>query len=152
MDDLFVSDQFEIEADLYRYDTLNKWLTYEGYSVLIWGGGFFAPVGLIAVLATGAAIVFIPIMIRDLLSVKRFGWIVTWIIMVVVPTSLILVFGPDQNRLMVTSFVFLPSSYMYFWVLKMAVGTWIGQLTGRLELIRARENRSDGERQRLTNS
>ena len=140
MDYLSAKDEFEIEANLYRYDTLNKWLTYEGYSVLIWGGGFFLPVGLIGTLAIAAAVVFVPIMIRDLASVERHGWITTWIILVAVPTFFMFVFAPDQNRLMLTGFVFLTSSYIYFWMLKMAVGTWIGQLTSQLELIRARKD------------
>ncbi len=140
MDYLSVNNEFEIEANLYRYDTLNKWLTYEGYSVLIWGGGFFLPVGLIGTLAIAAAVVFVPIMIRDLASVERHGWITTWIILVAVPTFFMFVFAPDQNRLMLTGLVFLPSSYIYFWMLRMAVSTWIGQLAGRLDFIRARED------------
>ena len=134
MDYLELKDEFEIHTELSRYQRLHRWLTYEGYSILIWGGGYFAPVGLIAVLALGAAIVFVPIMIHHLAVTQHRGWIVTWIILVFVPTVLTLIFASGQQRLMWTVLAFLPVSYIYFWMLRMAVDTWISNLQGKLEL------------------
>ena len=93
-------------------------------------------IGLVAVVATAAAVVFIPIMVRDLLAVGKKGWVVTWIVFVVVPTAAAYLLGPDQNRLLITTFVFLPTSYIYFWMLKLAVDSWVGQLSSRLEYLR----------------
>jgi hypothetical protein len=131
-------EAFEVEADLYKYQRLHRWLTYGGYSFILWGGGFFAPVGLVAYLALGAAIVFVPIMIHDLAATKHWGWIVTWVILVFVPTLLVLVLGPTRQKVLWTALAFLPMSYIFFWILRMAVDTWMGTLQARLELILTR--------------
>jgi hypothetical protein len=129
-------EEFELQSALYRNNTLDRWLSYEGYQPLLWGGGFFLPVGLVAIVATLASVVFIPIMVRDLAVLGHRRWIVGWVVWVAIPSMLVLLLGSEQNRLLIASFVFLPLSYIYFWALKLAVDTWTGQLTARLEFIR----------------
>ena len=136
MDYLELKDEFEIHADLYRYQQLHRWLTYEGYSFLIWGGGFFAPWGLLAILALGAAIVFTPIMIRDLVTTRHSGWIATWVILVLIPTTTVLLLLHGPQRFLAISLAFLAPSYIYFWMLRAAVGIWIETLEGKLEFMR----------------
>lgn len=136
MDYLELKDEFEIHADLYRYQQLHRWLTYEGYSFLIWGGGYFAPWGLIATLAFGAAIVFIPIMIRDLVTTRHTGWLITWAIMVLIPTATVYFLMHGPQRMLGASLAFLAPSYLYYWMLRAAVDGWIDTLQGKLEFMR----------------
>ena len=140
MDHQQAIEAFEVEAALYKYQRLHRWLTYGGYSFLLWGGGFFLPVGPVAYVALGAAIVFVPIMIHDLAATKHWGWIVAWVILVLVPAVLVLLLGPPGQRVLWTALAFLPASYIFFWILRMAVDTWIGVLEGRLELIVTRHD------------
>lgn len=136
MDYLELKDELEIHDELYRYQRLHRWLTYSGYSVLIWGGGYFAPWGLIAMLALVAAIVFTPIMIRDLIVTRHTGWTITWAILVVPITITAFFVSNGPVRFLAVSLAFLAPSYIFYWMLRAAIDGWIDRLQGKLELMR----------------
>jgi hypothetical protein len=107
----------------YRLQRLHYWLKYElSSSVLLllsWLGS------LLILLATFAAILFTPYMLTILFKEKKFGWVTSFIITVLLPAVFIWIYfsGSDYSY-----FLFLiPLAFFYFYcfLLRITVHDWL---------------------------
>ena len=145
MDYSQATDAFELEDDLYKHHSLTRGLTFIAYSTLIWLGALFLPLNLVAYVAAAAALIFVPIMIRELVALDRLNWVIGYLALVLLPTLLAYLLGPSGQKLTWTAVYFFLSSYIYTWKLRSSIETATGQLVHRLESIRRKEREKKKE-------
>jgi hypothetical protein len=132
-------DILEIEFELYRMNNLHRWLTWEGYGPLLFGGGFFLPVGIVGAVALGAAVIAWPLFTKWLYELKRYGWMISLQVFSIVPGVVAYMLAETQVLIMVV-LASLPGFYIYVWALRMAVENWRSHYTAQLELLSERDH------------
>jgi len=115
-------------SDLLR---LRKWLDYElSSSALLFFSWLWGFLLLGAVLA---AVVFIPFMIKVLFQEKKYGWLIYFFLIVVVPAVIIYSINIDfLYKVLFTSYVPLALFLFYCFTLKLAVRTWVTEKNFRI--------------------
>jgi hypothetical protein len=102
---------------------LHYWLKYELSSsallLLSWLWGFAI------LLSTIAAAVFTPFMIYILFEEKKFGWIIFFIIMIILPAITITIFFLHSNYFLVLALIPLALFYFYCFLLRLTVSDWL---------------------------
>jgi len=117
--------------DFERVSRLSMILNYQlgtaALFILTYAGGFTLW------LATIAAIIFLPYLVFILFKEKRYGWIITFLIMVVIPfvVSLIIGMKMENNFLTIIALAFF---YFYCFTLKYSVRDWIKEYNWQLVL------------------
>ena len=102
---------------------LHYWLKYElSSSVLLllwwlWGLAIF--------LATAAALIFAPFMIYILYKERKFGWIIFFFLIVILPLILIIAFTLHSNYFAFLIFIPLALFYFYCFTLRITVADWL---------------------------
>lgn len=125
----------EIEADRERLRRLRFWLTIEtigGVSTVVLAkGSVYLLLGLglpfiwwYALLIL-AALAFTPFLLTTIIRTRRFGWLITFVLMVCVPC--LLVFVPVEDPRLALAFQLFPllTFYVYCWLLRHAVDDWL---------------------------
>jgi hypothetical protein len=104
-------------------ENLQKWLDYELPASAL---GFFSWFyGILLAVAMLAAIVFIPFMLRILYVEKKIGWIIYFIIIVVIPAVLIYFLNKGNPYGFLLQILPLGLFFFYCFNLKLAVRGWV---------------------------
>lgn len=106
----------------YNVAKLQKWLDYElsGMTLLFLSYIFHATIYLAAI----AAIIFIPVLLKVLIEERRFGWLITFFVFIVVPPSAAsYVFGYSMWTL-ITVITVLGFFYFYCGLLRLVIREW----------------------------
>ncbi|HEY9166744.1 MAG TPA: hypothetical protein VIS48_11340 [Candidatus Kryptonia bacterium] len=117
---------------------LHYWLSYNRYTILLYGGGFVIPRGVFIpvsiIILTILAVTFAPYMLYVLYKNHNRGWIISFVVVVGIPT--VLAFLSTGNVILDTGLHYLPllMFYAYCFVLRLAVGEWISDASAVGEL------------------
>lgn len=107
---------------------LHHTLTYAGSSVVLYVGypiiGYF----IVSIILTVTAIVYTPYLIKTLIELKKWKWIIAFGIMVVVPTILVYVISYKSIFKTVFSFIPLLMFYVFCWILRFSIPDWIEKI------------------------
>ena len=107
---------------------LHHTLTYAGSSVVLYVGypiiGYF----IVSIILTVTAIVYTPYLIKTLIELKKWKWIIAFGIMVVVPTILIYMITYKSIYKSVFSFIPLLMYYVFCWILRFSIPNWIEKI------------------------
>ena len=106
----------------YNVMRLQQWLDYElstGVLILltwVWGS--------LLLLLIIAAILFTPFMLKVLFEERRYGWIIYFLIIVVIPLILSFLFVTGSTYKSVFQFIPLGTFYFYCFTLRLAIKDW----------------------------
>lgn len=106
----------------YNVMRLQQWLDYElstGLLILltwVWG-----PILLLLIIA---AILFTPFMLKVLFEERRFGWIIYFTLIVLVPLIFSFLFNTGSTYRAVFQFIPLGTFYFYCFTLRLAIKSW----------------------------
>jgi len=118
-------------------------LNYQVSSLTLYGGLYFFPM-LFLVILIGAEILFTPFIIYVLVLENKKGWIISFLILVLLPSVLILVFVSQYYMLILFPF------YLYCFILRFEAKSWLTEKRARNELI-MQKIRSENEKKNLEN-
>jgi hypothetical protein len=107
----------------YNLRRLQKYLDYElSTSALVFGSWFW---GILLGAALIAAVIFTPLMLKILYEEKKYGWLTTFFIMVILPA--IIFYFIDINLMYKSILYFIPIGlfFLYCIMLKWAVRGWV---------------------------
>ena len=106
---------------------LSKVLNYQlstSFLFILWYGG-----GLTLLAVTIAAILFSPYMLYVLYLEKKNGWIIFFVVLMLLPIIVIFLFAP-----LVLLFIPLALVYFYYFTLRLVVRDWIQEKKAKREL------------------
>jgi fatty acid desaturase len=84
-------------------------------------------------------VLFTPFFVYVLLKEKRYGWLTTYFLMVILPGIIILItFWDDISKIGVLLFLVLPF-YLFCFFIKFSVEEWIREYTWEQQLIQQRK-------------
>lgn len=132
------------ETNVAQLRRLHYWLSYNRYTVFIYGGGFYLPwATIILPVLIVLAVVFAPYMLLVLYRSGRRGWLVFFAAIVGVPT--VLAFLPIDDIVVSTILHFLPllTFYFYCFVLRYAVAEWVSDASPVSALFINEQNRQN---------
>ena len=109
-----------------RLESLYKYLNYEISSSVLYFASWF--VGMLLPLLFLLAIVFSPYMLYVLYLEEKKGWIITFVLLIILPAILTLIFFP------MIIIVGLAPFYFYCFILRMEVRNWLQEKNARNEL------------------
>jgi hypothetical protein len=119
------------EGEVGRLRRLHYWLSYNRYTIVVYGGGFFLPFGLVLGALIVLAVFFAPYLLFVLYKSGKWGWLLAFAIMVGIPLALL--FVPTESTVLKTILLFLPllSFYFYCYILRFSVGEWLSEASPR---------------------
>ena len=107
---------------------LHQTLTYAGSSAVLYVGypiiGYF----IVSIILTVTAIIYTPYLIKTLIELKKWKWIIAFGIMVVVPTILVYVISYKSIFKTIFSFIPLLMFYIFCWILRFSIPGWIEKI------------------------
>ncbi len=113
--------QIEISKN-YNVRRLQQWLDYELSTIMLMLLSWFWNIALL--LAIIAAVIFTPFMLKVMFEERRFGWIVFFFLMVILPAIGILFFNIDSSYKPVIELIPLALFYFYCFILRLAIKDW----------------------------
>jgi len=106
----------------YSVRRLQQWLDYELSTSLLMFLSWFWNIALL--LAIIASIIFTPFMLKVMFEERRFGWIVFFFLMVILPFVGILFFNIDSSYKFAIELIPLALFYFYCFILRLAIKDW----------------------------
>ena len=107
---------------------LHQTLTYAGSSAVLYVGypiiGYF----IVSIILTVTAIVYTPYLIKKLIELKKWKWVIALGILVVVPTILVYVISYKSIFKAIFSFIPLLMFYIFCWILRFSITDWIEKI------------------------
>jgi len=107
---------------------LHHTLTYAGSSAVLYVGypiiGYF----IVSIILTVTAIIYTPYLIKTLIKLKKWKWIITFAIMFVVPLILVLIISNKSTFMTIFSFIPLLMFYVFCWILRFSIPDWIEKI------------------------
>ena len=92
------------------------------------GGYYFVGYGLVLMTLTIFAFVYTPYLIKILIDLKKWNWIITFVIMISVPLMIKLLVIKNYAYKIVWGSVSLFMFYLFCWILKFKVFGWIEKI------------------------
>lgn len=107
---------------------LYQTLIYEGSTIALLAGYKLIGYGILLMILTASAIIYTPYLIKTLIDLKKWKWILTFIIIIIFP--LILMFTNSDNPILKTTFysIALLMFYLFCWILKFSIHNWIEKM------------------------
>lgn len=118
-------DYYFMEIEIsrnYSVRRLQQWLDYELSTLLLMLLSWFWNLALILMII--AAFLFTPFMLKVLFDERRFGWIVFFFFLVILPASGVLFINIDSTYKFVIELIPLALFYFYCFVLRIAIRDW----------------------------
>jgi len=106
----------------YNVRRLQQWLDYELSTLLLMLLSWFWNIALILMII--AAILFTPFMVKVLFEERRFGWIIFFFLLVLLPASCSLLFDIGSSYKFIIELIPLALFYFYCFVLRIAIKDW----------------------------
>lgn len=119
----------EIEQDRRRIKKLRYWLNIEAIGGVSIAGTvnvlpFVIPLDLVYILLAMAAIAFLPLLLGTLIRSKRRGWLVLFVVMVILPCALPFLPVEKSPVALLLRLTPLLLFYLYCWSLRLASDDW----------------------------
>lgn len=105
---------------------LKKYLNYQLSTFLLFALSFFSII-LIFILSA-LAILFMPYIIFVLYQNEKYSWIISLILMVVLPAALLVLLVEQTFTMMILLLIELAVFYMYCFTLRIAVNGWVKEI------------------------
>ncbi|MGA7836947.1 MAG: hypothetical protein WB996_03215 [Ignavibacteriaceae bacterium] len=107
----------------YRLKKLHYWLKYElsTSTLLLLSWLWILAIGL----ATAAAIIFTPFMLTILFKEKKYGWIIFFVIIVILPAASAIIYFLNSDYLQILALVPLVLFYFYCFLLRITIHEWL---------------------------
>jgi hypothetical protein len=123
-----------LSSEQYYLGRLSRYLNYELSSSVLYFLSYAGGVPLI--LAIIAATLFAPFMLFVLFRLRKTAWIVSFIIVVILPFIICIILGLKVGYL--SAFILIPLGFFYFYcfILKLTVNEQLKEVSVREELIR----------------
>lgn len=107
---------------------LHHTLTYAGSSAVLYVGypiiGYF----IVSIILTVTAIIYTPYLIKKLIELKKWKWVIALGITVVVPLILVLIISNKSTVMTISSFIPLLMFYVFCWILRFCIPDWIEKI------------------------
>ena len=113
--------QIEISKN-YSVRRLQQWLDYELSTSLLMILSWFWNIGLL--LAIIASIIFTPFMLKVMFEERRFGWIIFFFLLVILPALGAFFINIDSSYKFAIELIPLALFYFYCFVLRIAIKDW----------------------------
>ncbi len=105
---------------------LYQTLTASNYSIVAFAGYGFINYGTVLFLLTVAAVFYFFYLLKTFISLKKYGWLVSLVVLVAIPYIVKFLFFKDNIALAIVlpnlSLLFF---YLFCWILKFAVSNWL---------------------------
>jgi len=127
------------EFEIIEFSKLSKMYKILNYQVISSGAlpiVYFLPINFVYLL-TLAAILFTPYMLYVLYEEKKIGWIVSFVVIVLIPSVLIVFFYSDLFLLLLLPF------YLYCFLLRFEVKNWLSEKRARNDLLLQRYRKAN---------
>ncbi len=126
----------------YNLNKLSKVLNYQLSSILLFFLSFF--VFIFIFLAALASVIFIPYMLYILFNEKKYGWIIFFALIVILPVFTILILWSSVPVLKLMLLVIIGVFYFYCFILRVEVNNWAKETRAKNEyLINKLHNSND---------
>lgn len=113
---------FEVTVKTYNLNKLQNWLDYTlSSSVLLFLSYFYIVTVYVALIG---AIILLPLLLRVLFEQRRFGWLWSFIGLVVAPAGVIYGVGGGWYWASISVFVFMFFFYIYCAALRFVLPSW----------------------------
>jgi hypothetical protein len=106
----------------YSVRRLQQWLDYELSTIMLLLLTWFWNLALFLMII--AAILFTPFMLKILFQERRFGWIVFFFLMVILPAAAALFVNIDSTYKFAIELIPLALFYFYCFILRLAIKDW----------------------------
>ncbi len=116
----------------YYLEKLAKYLNFQLSSGILFALAFFKLIALPIVVI--AALIFTPFMLYIFIRERRTAWLISFIIVVIIPGSLLMYFGLKTNYPAAFGLISLGILYLYFFVMRVVVNDELKELTAGEEL------------------
>ncbi|MCD4818327.1 MAG: hypothetical protein K8S23_06515 [Candidatus Cloacimonetes bacterium] len=103
-------------------------LTYEGSTIALMGGYYFIGYGLVLMILTILAMIYTPYLIKTLINLKKWKWIIAFAIMISAPFIMKLFVSKNYAYKSVWHSISLFMFYLFCWILKFSVQNWIEKI------------------------
>lgn len=125
----------------YNLTRLRKYLNYQVSSSLLYFLSF--QVFIFIFIASAAALIFTPFMLYVLITEKKYGWIVFFIIIFIVPTAMLLMLSWMVEFSKPLLFISLGLFYFYCFLLRFQVNDWSKEAMARDQYLFEKKQRED---------
>lgn len=136
-----MENDFDFTSQRTHLQRLNYYLNFETSSVIIYLIFLFLSSTILILILGATAGVFTPYMLFVLFKEKKTGWLITFIIMIIVPFILGMIFYSPEAKSVLLSNVTLGTFFLYCFFLKMSTRDWVSDENARNELNRQRKLR-----------
>lgn len=113
--------EIEVSKD-YNLRRLQQWLDYELSTIMLMLLSWFWNLALLLMII--AAFLFTPFMLKILFQERRFGWIIFFFLMVILPATGTLFLNIDPSYKFAFELIPLALFYFYCFVLRLAIKDW----------------------------
>jgi nitrogen fixation/metabolism regulation signal transduction histidine kinase len=107
---------------------LHHTLTYAGSSAALFVGypiiGYF----IVLIILNVTAIIYAPYLIKTLIRLKKWRWIIAFGIMVIIPAVLVYLISYQSIYRSVFAFIPLLMFYIFCWILRFSIPDWIEKI------------------------
>lgn len=116
----------EVQAtENYNVERVRRCLNYELVGLGVWGWGLIlVPWSYVMFLAAVAAVAFTPLLITALVQEKRYGWLASFFILVIIPPLVVYLTIGDLTWTWVASLTAFAFFYSYCCLLRLAIAEW----------------------------
>ncbi len=113
--------QIEVSKN-YSVRRLQQWLDYELSTIILMLLSWFVHFAILLMIL--AAVIFTPFMLKVMFEERRFGWIIFFFIMVILPAVGTLFLSSDFSYKPVIELIPLALFYFYCFILRLAIKDW----------------------------
>jgi len=106
----------------YSVRRLQQWLDYELSTFILILFSWFVHIALLLMII--AAVIFTPFMLKVMFEERRFGWILFFFLMVILPAASIFIFNIGSTFKSVIELIPLALFYFYCFVLRLVIKDW----------------------------
>lgn len=106
----------------YNIRRLQHWLDYELSTSLLFFLNWFWNIAI--VLMTIAAVLFTPFMLKVLIEERRIGWIIFFVIIVVIPVFILFILNMELTNKLFFGLIPLALFYFYCFLLRIVIRDW----------------------------
>ena len=119
----------------------NEILNYQLSSTILLALSYFHGIALI--LTSIAAILFAPYMVYVLIKGQRYGWLTSFIILIILPIVISLIAGIKSENLSIVLLLTLLLFYLYCFVIKYVVTDWLKDYTWAQQLAEQKREKEE---------
>lgn len=134
MDKGIMQNDFDFSPQRTHLKKLNYYLNFEVSSVIFYLLFLFLSSTITIIILGSAALIFTPYMLFVLFKEKKTGWLITFLIMVILPFIAGMLFYSTEVKSMILPNVTFGTFFLYCFLLKMSTRDWVSDEDARNQL------------------